>query len=108
MAAKKVDILGIMDKIEGLYSQKKALAEEVKQYEKEINLLEKQLEVAIPTNGVKDGIQHILRERKTVAYSKALKEIEDKLLPKPKLPEAESIIESFTSVTYSHDFKRVE
>ena len=105
--AKKVDFLGIFQKLEEKNEAIKALKEEIKALEKESELLESQLRVSIPANGVKDGIQHIVTTRSSVAYAKALEKVKEELVPKTKAAEVAAIVSEFTSVSEQHKFKAV-
>ena len=102
-----VSIEKLFDRYSTLAGEAKELRTQLKELEKEQDLIERQLIASIPANEVKAHVQHVVTVRTSVSYSKALTAIQEKLLPKTKLPEARVILEEFTERKEHHSFKAV-
>ena len=105
--AKNVNVAEIFQMMKEANDEIAALKEQVRTKEKLVEQMEQQLMTSIPANQVKNGVQHIVTFRTSVAYAQALTKITETLVPKTKAAEVAHIVSEFSKVSEQHKFKAV-
>jgi hypothetical protein len=87
-----------------LFRRYNDLSKEIRDLEKERDLIKEQLQAKIPPNQAKAGVYHEVTESKSISYAKALPDLKS-LIPKTKYPEVDIILTNHTKYYERHKLK---
>ena len=101
----KTKLIDYYTRLSDLEAEKRDLNSKVKSLDAEAKSIKEILTLEIPANSSKNNVFHKVTEKPVISYAKLYSAVLDDLVPKTKYSQAETLKESFTSITESHTFK---